>query len=43
MQVEQGVVYTELHSLLLHSSALKAQEHNKLINLCFTEITDLIN
>ena len=43
MQVRQGVVYTELHSLLLHPSTLKAQEYNKLINLYFAEITDLIN
>ena len=42
-QVGQGVVYTELHSLLLHPSTSKAQGHNKPINLHFAEITGLIN
>ena len=42
-QVEQRVIYAKLHSLLLHSSASKAQEHNKSINLHFAKIIDLIN
>jgi len=41
-QVEQNIVYAELHSLLLHLFMIKALNHEKFINTHFAEINSLI-
>jgi len=42
IQVEQNIVYTKLHSLLLHLFMIKALNHEKFINIYFVEINSLI-
>jgi hypothetical protein len=41
-QIEQSVIYTELHSLLLYFFTVKVLKHEKSINTCFNEIISLI-
>jgi len=42
IQVEQNIVYAELHSLLLYLFMIKALNHEKFINTYFVEINNLI-
>jgi len=41
-QIEQDIVYTELHFLLLYSFTVKVLDHEKSINTHFDEINNLI-
>jgi len=41
-QIKQNVVYTELHFLLLYLFTIKALDHEKLINIYFNEINNLV-
>jgi hypothetical protein len=41
-QIEQSVIYAELHSLLLYFFTVKVLEHEKSINTYFDEIISLI-
>jgi len=42
MQIEQDVVYIELHSLLLYLFMIKVLDYEKSINTYFNEINSLI-
>ena len=41
-QVEQSVIYAELHFLLLYFFTVKVLEHEKFINMCVKKITSMV-